>query len=189
MNRNGGNQSVAKIVKQVLNSQEERKWKLTTFSSGIDSTMQSIDLTSISNGTTSSSRVGSQIRLKKLNLNWVSAIGDSTNLIRVAIVFWKPNDAVDVPQQSEVFQTSGCLAPYLKLNPSRFKLVKDFLLIFDTYHPVQKGEIEIKLDQLVSYVPGLDTGMNHLYLLVFSDSGGVPNPTFEFNSSVEFVDD
>lgn len=188
MNTNGGNQSIAKIVKQVLTSQEERKWFLTTFNSGVSSTLIATDLTSIPNGTTVNSRIGSQIKLKKLILNWVCGIGDTTNLVRVLLFFWKPNDAVDLPQQSEIFQTTSTYSPLLKLNPSRYKPVKDFLLIFDTYHPVQKGSIEINLEQLVSYVPGVDTGMNHLYLGVYSDSGGVPNPSFEFNSSVEFVD-
>lgn len=188
MNRNGGNQSVAKIVKQVLMSNEEKKWFLSSFSSGVDNTIQNQDLSSISNGTTSSSRIGSQIRCKKLHMKWVATLGDTTNLIRVLIHFWKPNDAVDVPQQSELFQNSSILSPLLKLNPNRFRPVRDLLIRLDTYHPIVTGELEIKLDDLISYVPGLDTGMNHLYLTVFSDSGGVPNPTFEFVTSLDFVD-
>lgn len=189
MNRNGGNQSIAKIVKQVLNSNVEKKWVTTTYSSGIDSTLVNKDLSTLSTGSTVNTRVGSQIRVKKLRLKWYAVIGDTTNIIRVILHYWRPNDAVDVPQQSELFQNSSILSPLLKLNPNRFKMIKDLYITLDTYHPTQKGEIEIDLDQLISYVPGLDTGMNHLYLSYLSDSSGVPNPTFAFDASLDFVDE
>lgn len=188
VNTNGGNQSIKKIVKQILDSKDELKFKLTTFSSGVDTTMQATDLSSIPNGNTSSSRIGATIQAKRLRIKWVAGAGDTTNLIRFSIVYWKPNDAVDVPQASEVYQTSGCLAPILNINPSRFKLMVDKLVFFDTYHPIRSGEMDLRLGEYISYVPGLDTGMNHLYLLVQSDSGGVPNPSFEFSASLDYVD-
>lgn len=188
MNRNGGNQSIAKIVKQVLASNEEKKFALFSFGATVDSTMQVLDLTNISNGTTVSTRVGAQIRLKKLHVKWNAIVGDSTNLLRVTVIYWKPNNAVDVPQASEVYQTTGVLAPLLKLNPNRFKAISDFLIPMDTYSPHKKGEFDLDTNELVSYAPGLDTGMNHLYLCVQSDSGGVPNPTFNFVGSVDYTD-
>ncbi len=189
MNRNGGNQSVAKIVKQVLNSQEEKKFYQTSFSSGVDSTMVNHDFTSIPQGTTSSSRIGANIKLRSLKMKWVATLGDSTNLIRVLVFYWKPNDAVDVPQQSELFQNSSILSQPLKINPNRFTLLADLLIQLDTYHPVKTGEINLKLGSNVSFVPGVDTGMNHVYLSCFSDSAGVPNPTFEFVGCVTYTDD
>ncbi len=183
-----GKQSVAQIVKQVLNSQEEQKFILSSFSSGVDTTMQNLDMTSIPNGTTVSSRIGASVKLKKLKLKWTAALGDTTNRIRVLIFHWKPNDAVDVPQESELYQTTGVLAPLLKIKPNRYKLLKDLLITMDTYHPIVSGDISLDLGQIVSYTPGVDTGMNHLYMSVKSDSGGVPNPTFEFNACVYYTD-
>lgn len=184
------NKTVAKVVKQVLKSQEEKKFFLSSFSSGVDSTMQSNDLSQIPQGTSASARIGSNIRTVQLNLKWAAYIGDTTNILRVIIFHWKPNDAVDIPQQSEIFQTTGVLAPTLKnLNPNRFTKLVDFLIPLDTYHPMKVGQFKLKLGQLISYVPGLDTGMNHLYLSVFSDSGGVPNPTFEYVASLDYTDD
>ncbi len=188
MNTNGGNQSVAKIVKQVLNSQEEKKFFLSSFSSGVDSTLQNVDMSAVPQGTTASSRIGASIKLSALHLKWVAHLGDTTNLLRVIIHHWKPNDAVDVPQASEIFQTSGVLAPLLKIKPNRFTVLVDLLISLDTYHPMKTGSLDLKLGQLVSYVPGLDTGMNHLYLSILSDSGGVPNPTFEFVASMVYTD-
>lgn len=184
------NKTVAKVVKQVLKSQEEKKFFLSSFSSTVDSTLQNVDMSAIPQGTTASSRIGSNIRTTQLNFKWAAYLGDTTNIIRVIIHHWKPNDAVDVPQQSEIFQTTGVLAPTLKnLNPNRFTKLADFLITLDTYHPMKVGSFKLKLGQLISYVPGLDTGMNHLYLSVFSDSGGVPNPTFEFIASLDYTDD
>lgn len=188
VNTNGGNQSIKKIVKQVLDSKEELKFKLTSFSSGVDSTMQATDLSAISNGNTSSTRVGATIQAKKLRIKWVCGMGDATNLVRFSIFYWKPNDAVDIPQASELYQTTGCLAPILNIKPNRFKLLFDKLIFFDTYHPIRSGEMEFRLGEYISYVPGLDTGMNHLYLVVQSDSGGVPNPHFEYSASLDYVD-
>ncbi len=189
MNTNGGNQSVAKIVKQVLKSQEEKKFFLSSFSSTVDSTLVNHDFSGIPQGTTASSRIGATIKLVSLKLRWTAYLGDTTNLIRVVIHHWKPNDAVDVPQASELFQTTSVLAPLLKIQPNRFTRMAELLIPLDTYHPMKTGEINLKLGQLVSFVPGLDTGMNHLYLSVFSDSGGVPNPTFEFVASLYYTDE
>lgn len=150
--------------------------------------MQATDLSSIPNGNTSSSRVGASIQAKRLRIKWVAAMGDATNLIRFSIFYWKPNDAVDVPQASEIYQTSGCLSPLLMISPNRFTLLYDKLVFFDTYHPIRSGEMELRLGEYISYVPGLDTGMNHLYLVVQSDSGGVPNPNFEYAASLDYVD-
>ncbi len=184
------NKTVAKVVKQVLKAQEEKKFFLTTFSSTVDSTLQNVDLSAIPQGTTASSRIGSSIRTTQLNFKWAAYLGDTTNIIRVLIFHWKPNDAVDVPQASELFQTTGTLAPLLKnLTPNRFTKLVDMNIALDTYHPMKQGGFKLKLGQLISFVPGLDTGMNHLYLSVFSDSGGVPNPTFEFNASLDYTDD
>lgn len=189
VNTNGGTQSIAKIVKQVLNSNVEKKWKTTTFSSGVDNTLTNTDLSSISNGNTVNTRVGASIRATRLRLKWYAVIGDTTNIIRVVLHYWKPNDAVDVPQQSELFQNSSILSPLLKLNPNRFKMIRDLYITMDQYHPTQSGELDIKLAELISYMPGLDTGLNHVYLSVISDSGGVPNPTFSFDASLDFVDE
>lgn len=172
----------------MLASQEEKKFFLATYSSGVDATLQNVDLSAIPQGTTASARVGATIKARKLRMKWSAYLGDTTNIFRVLIFHWKPNDAVDVPQASELFQTTGVLAPLLKITPNRYTLLLDLLITLDTYHPLRTGSINLDLGQLISYVPGLDTGMNHLYLSVFSDSGGVPNPTFEFNSSVEYTD-
>ncbi len=188
VNTNGGSKKVSKIVKQILQSSEEKKFFLSSFSSGVDSTMQIVDLSAIPQGTTASTRVGATIKVQKLNLRWTAYLGDTTQLIRVLIFHWKPNDAVDVPQASELYQTTGCLAPLLKIQPNRFTVVHDMLIQMDTYHPMKYGVLELKLGQLISYVPGLDTGMNHLYLTVYSDSGGVPNPTFDFVASLTYTD-
>ncbi len=188
VNTNGGTQKISKIVKQVLQSTEEKKFFLSNFSSTVDSTMQNVDLSGIPQGTTASSRVGATIKVHKLNLRWSSYLGDTTNMIRVVIFHWKPNDAVDVPQSSELFQTTSTLAPLLKITPNRYTILHDMLISMDTYHPMKVGVLQLKLAQLVSFVPGLDTGMNHVYLSVFSDSGGVPNPTFEFVASLTYTD-
>lgn len=150
--------------------------------------MQNHDFSAIPNGTTSSTRVGASIQAKRLRIKWVANLGDTTNQIRVLIHYWKPNDAVDVPQASELFQTTGTLAPLLKITPNRFKPIWDHLIVLDTYHPILSGDMTLNLGEIISYVPGLDTGMNHLYLSVYSDSGGVPNPTFEFTASLDYVD-
>lgn len=188
VNTNGGNQSVAKIVKQVLNSNEERKFAVSSFNSTISTTLQTHDFTSISQGTTVQGRIGATIQCKKLFMKWVAYIGDSTNMLRVSIIQWRPSDTVDIPQASEVYSTTGVLAPFLKMQPSRFKVLHDVLISLDQYHPMKVGNIELDLGFKTQYDQGADTGTSHLYLVVQSDSAGAPNPSFEFVAKVEYVD-
>jgi hypothetical protein len=188
VNRNGGNQSVAKIVKQVLSSQDERKFNLSSFNSTVSTTLQIHDFTSIAQGTTAQTRIGATIQVKKLFMRWVAYIGDTTNLLRVSIFQWRPSDTVDLPQASEVYLTSGVLSPLLKMKPSRFKMISDFLISLDQYHPMKTGSLELDLNFNVQYDLGVDTGSSHLYLVVQSDSAGAPNPSLEFAAKVEYVD-
>jgi len=188
VNRNGGNQSIAKIVKQVLSAQDERKFYVSSFNSTISTTLQTHDFTSIPQGTTVQGRIGATIQVKKLFMKWVANIGDSTNLLRVSIFQWRPSDTVDIPQASEVYATTGVLSPLLKMKPSRFKMLSDFLISLDQYHPMKTGSLELDLGFSTQFDQGGDTGSSHLYLTVQSDSAGAPNPSFEFVGKVEFVD-
>lgn len=188
MNINGSKQSVAKIVKQVLDSKEERKFALTSFNSSIATTLQTHDFTNISQGITVQGRIGATINVKKLSMKWLAYIGDTTNVLRVSIFSWKVSDTVDLPQASEIYLTTGVLSPFLKMQPSRYKLHYDLLIPLDQYHPMRSGSIELDLNEKVQYDQGLDTGSNHLYLVVQSDSAGIPNPTFEFTAKVTYTD-
>lgn len=183
--------SIQSVVKSYLNSTLEKKWiSPTTGGAGISSTASSFDLTTMAQGTTANTRVGATITIKRIILKEVVQTGDATNIVRSTLIHWKPDNGVDVPQMVELYNDSTYPynSPFLPIKPSNFRVLSDVQFNVDTYNPQKIKEREIILDHKVSFGLGVNTGKDHLYLLVVSDSGAVPNPVYTLNAVVEFTD-
>jgi hypothetical protein len=196
-------QSQSDVEKRIKNSvlasvrsSSELKWlNVAALSNPITATTYFADLTNISQGSTSGTRNGDTVRLVKLRFAWSCIVGDPTNVVRITIIKWLMNTTSDVPAQSEIFQDTSTgpravLCPFVPNQPSRFRVLHDSIHSLDTLaHPQLLGVINMKLGFETEFDQGANTGRNHVYICLTTDSSVTPHPAFSHESMVWFTDD
>lgn len=182
-------------VRSMQDSVKEIKYIVPAVISLSLNSFNAVDLTSlITQGTTAQTRIGANVYLKKLEMTWQALLGDPTNLVRVLIYEWLVDSSTDVPQITELLEDSSTiprqiLSPLLVIKPHRFRMLHDGLVDLDTYHPQRHGKLTIKLGNMkVGYNLGVNTGRNHLYITLLSDSGVIPAPTFSYEMKILYTD-
>jgi hypothetical protein len=187
---------VKREIMQSLNSRLQLKWIAPAALTTVGYTGVIVDLASPSQGTAVNNRIGNNIFVRDVRINWNLLVADTTNLVRLTLVVWFPNDASDSIQLNEVYTDTGsgtrsCLAGINPTKPSRFRLLHDELLSLDTYHPQLSGSIYKKFnnDQKVSFNSSGTTGMSKFFLIAVSDSSAIPDPSFNYEVLVNYTDD
>lgn len=186
--------SVEEKITKILNKRVAEKYITPAIIGTSSSSTVYTDVSDIGQGTTILTRTGGEIRLKRFVLRWNAVVADVTNLIRVILFVWKPSSTSDTPSDAELFNdpsdtTRKVISPTLPLKPSRFRILKDSTVMLDSYHQQRCGDFSIDLGDLkVSYDLGVNTGVNHLYLAVVSDSSAVSHPTFNYEMLLYFSD-
>jgi hypothetical protein len=153
-----------------------------------------IDFTStVSIGTTELTRIGNRIRVKRIELRFFLLTSNASNMFRLLIFKWRPDTSSDPPALSEILTDTGSntrqtLSPFLVQNPSRFKILMDWTVALDTYHPMKHHSIFLDCDDELSFTANnVQTGQNHFYMCYMSDST-VTGPAFTYESIVHFTD-
>jgi len=195
---NGNNSSVAtvkNIVKKTIMATKTLKWYQDDSGNGSFSTSGVIHSPSllISQGTTALQRVGAAVLLKNIHFRCAFLLGDATNIMRLTVFKWIPSNTSDAASIGEIFDSSGtggltCLAPFLLYSPSRFKILYDKFWELDVYHPTKTLEFDVPLNFRTEFDIGVNTGRNHIYYCVSSDSGGVPHPNYDICTQLSWVD-
>jgi len=192
MQKQAKSQTVTKQqVKSMITSALVPNYADFSTSSTTTTTPTFVDMTSLAPGTGQNLRSGSSVSLKKLTFYYNTTLADSTNFVRIVIFKWFPSSTSDVPTAAELFFGGGgqvWSAPFFGGHPSRFKVLFDKLIALDAAHVVEIGKVVLKLNHLVEYDNGVNTGKNHLYYSICSDSGGVPNPSFVINTQLQFTE-
>jgi len=186
-------QDVRKMIKSFAEAQiEDKYFVLNSGPTSIDFNGTVQDMMLISQGLSDLNRIGDEIRITSMSLN-LQVIGvDATNLMRVVIFKWRP---ATVPSVASILSFGGgtANAPLSALNRDRsvdYKIYYDHTFALSTATNVSQA-VSIKhipLKGLCQYQAGTTSGTNHLYLLVISDSGAVPNPSLQFMTRVNFTD-
>jgi hypothetical protein len=188
-------QQLIQKVMSKIDKKRDVKWYEFYSSYGQATTWIFNDLTgAIAQGTSASDRIGTTIRLSKINFRAMVAVGDATNVYRIILFRWRVSDTSDAPGAAELFSPTGLgsypvNAPLLPTKPSRFQIVKDWTFSLATnWQPVQIFNFDLPLNWDVAYDTGVNTGKDHLYMATCSDSGGVPNPSAIFEHMIHFHD-
>jgi len=185
---------IVNIVKSISHQDVEKKWlnyaTLTTFSA----TPTYLDMTSLSVGSSITTRIGNQIKVKDFEIRWQATVADSSNLIRVLLVEWKMDDTVMACDYARILTDTSSgqravHAPFVPTVPSIFKIHMDLRISVDAFHPVRVGYEKLKLNISSQYAPGVNSGKNHVYLIIFSDSAAVAHPEFDYEVLFRFEDD
>lgn len=143
-------------------------------------------LSLVGQGIASNQRTGDHINSKYMEVNQSLIVGDATNFVRVLWFQWKPNSATSGPSVGALLQNPAwpVESPVNDVNKTLL-----FVVLSDkTYAMSQSGAnacIRLKQkfygkrlgDKGLQFNPAANTGFNHIYCYVFSDSVAAPNPS------------
>jgi len=181
---------VSKIAKNVVSRKIETKYIDSTYNSGFDTT-GTIQILSniITQGVTDSDRVGDKCEMKSLAMRGYASYGDTVNIMRVILFQWKPSSTT-APVITDILQTVHRFSHYNHDKKALYRVLYDTTFnLNDTNRRQQliKRTLKLKLKTLKFENAGVN-GMNHIYLLGISDSGGVPNPAVQLDFRLTFKD-
>jgi len=179
-------------VKQMINANniKTQNYIDSGTSGSLTTTGTYTDMTLIAAGTGQNQRNGSAIEVFQLDLFISFVLGDTTNLCRLVIFEWLPSSTSDTPTDSELFfggTGSRWIAPFQGVKPSRFKILHDKIFNLDVAHVQVHEEIRLKLKVNASYDNTVNTGKNHIFVCLVSDSSAVPHPTFILNYQLHYL--
>lgn len=182
-----------------LQSKEELKSKdVDIASTGVDTSGYMELLSGISQGTSSSERIGDQVSLRKLEFRTLLSANstDATNVIRCIIFQW--NDANNTPNIGKVLQNQTAGLVLTSQYVRDYIEQKTLSILYDQCFPLSTaGSAQVYESLLIQKFPeptatfdtgSSSTGTGQLYVVFVSDSGGVPNPTIQFDSRLYYYD-
>lgn len=198
---NNKNSNMLRLVKQVVNKQVQKNIETKFVDTSIDGTTGIIygtaliqRITTIAQGTADINRVGDRVLLNGLSLKFNCVAGDTVNRVRVSVIRWQEDDGSVLPTNSSVYQgiTSSIQAffNYDGLKGGRFKVLYDKIVDVET----QNGDTQLfyhktfNLKKAQIGFTGSVSGRGHLYVIVNSDSAGIPHPTFDGLARVTYKD-
>lgn len=185
--RNLGKYVNSKIYK-ALNKTIEQKY-LDTFVDGttgiVFGTALIVKVSAPTQGTSDIQRVGDRIKAMALNFKYNCVAADTVNRMRVSVIRWQEDDGSTLPSNSQIYQniTSNIQSffNYDNISSGRFKVlydkVEDIELTNGNAQMYRHKYIKLKGTKIG--FTGSTSGRGHLYVIVNSDSGLTPHPSFD----------
>lgn len=179
-------------VQKLIEDPIELKFYDHTFSTfTMDTTPSFFDIFQPSQGTSSNQVVGAQVDLKSIQYNMRFVRVDTTNYVRMVIFQWLFDTLTDTPNWIQMFQFQSAgiptdqndyMSPYLcgQGKGPAFKVLKDIELNLDSDDSVVqvKGYINKGFKKRITFNDDQSpqTGVNHIYVMIVSDSGAISHP-------------
>jgi len=183
-------------VKQLVSNVQEKKfWQLYSGYASVNASGTIVKWSSIPQGDTVSSRDGSEINFKNLELRFsifsTAAAVMTGNAFRIIVFQWKPDDAVAVPAVGDIIDTAFTQPCF---SPVRFQTHQEFRVMFDRLYRVYNGGpgvagTKVTLRRAAKRIryTGATSGTNQIYVLVISDAA-VQTPSWSYGAYLRFVD-
>jgi len=179
-------------VKQMINA---NNIKTQNYSDGgsantLTTTGTYTDLTALAPGTGQNLRNGSAIEVFEADIFISFVLGDTTNLCRIVVFEWFPSSTSDTPTDTELFfggTGNRWIAPFQGVRPSRFKILHDKIFNLDVAHVQVHEAMTLKLKVNSSFDNSVNTGKNHLYVCLVSDSSAIPHPGYILNYQLHYL--
>lgn len=209
------NERQKRQVKRLIGSRVETKHINVRTTLGVSATGYIGDVTNCVQGLDDHERIGTEIMLKSINLNYQLRCGDETNEVRVMLVQWGEDTKNGIlPTFQDVLNPNA--PSYLTANHN-FQDAKTFKILYDRIHSlagdgavggaayvispygpasVTNQRIRIfgkKLSKKVHFEEGPSPevdGLNKIYLMVISDSASLSlvHPYMEYDCLINFTD-
>jgi len=151
-----------------------------------------INLVQIAQGDGFLNRDGNQIKVKKITLNWRLNHSSSASIpthARLLIVRNKDQVADYQPVWDDVMNSASALATRHPVTGNRYAHVYDKDIIADTYHPLVRGSVTLKMNTDVRFngTIGDDVEKNG-YTLLYISNQVLYTPTFTYTWQTHFTD-
>lgn len=209
------NERQKRQVKRLIGSRVETKHINVHTTTSVTGAGYIGDVTYCAQGLDDHQRVGTEIMLKSLNLNYLIRCGDETNELRVMLVQWMEDTKNGIlPTFQDVLNPN---APSYLTAQHNFLDAKPFKVLYDRIHSlagdgavgggtyvispygpasVTHNRVRIfgkKLSKKVHFEEGPDPevdGLNKIYLMMISDSPGISlvHPSVEYDCLINFTD-
>lgn len=198
------NRTQKRQVRSIVNSNLEKKYFDTLLSGTVSTTAQISKLTTIPTGTTDSTRVGDKVKMLSLNLRFLFGAADATNVCRFIIFQWHLNDGT-APVVTDILNNTGVtdvfMAYYNHDQGKNFTVLCDKMIIsclnasnanvwFKWRHSFnRKRKLSDKfVKNTIKFIAAANTGMDHIYMLIVSDSSALTHPGYNLDSRVTYTD-
>jgi hypothetical protein len=151
-------------------------------------------MTTIPQGDTDTTRDGDQLSVEWSELHYACLVNatDVSNLMRVIAFCWHFDDGGQAPTPSLILQSST--TPLSSYNRDSVK-EKAFTVLHDNLVALYSGGVGNKSFYYrnpkkfkITFTAGGNTGKNHIYLLIVSDSAVTPFPIFTSYHRTQFFD-
>lgn len=171
-------------------------------------------LSNIGQGDTAMTRTGDDIHFVRYQMTAeIFNQADVHNTMRIIIFQWRPDDAIDAPTVAKLLDniSSSAVYPthyqYNYVTRTKYNVLydKSFVLMptyaFNSSGVVTSGvsraavntfkvniDTRRKLNKIIRFNEGLNSGKNKLYMLVVSDSILATHPTIAYSANIFFED-
>lgn len=182
----------AQVKRMIARKAELKYFDLVQTATGVSSSGSVWDLSAMTQAAGLNHRIGDEITTVWLEIQFASAIADSTNFMRYVVFIWN-NDTAGVTPTLAAVLANGNDAQTLQHVVTN---AKDTIVLLDVVHklsavsnPTERTRHIIGLkNKIIEYTDNATTGNKHLYLAAVSDSTAVAHPTVEFASRLAFRD-
>lgn len=150
-------------------------------------------------GTGENQRVGDVVRLSSFTVEGSMICSDATNIMRVIVFRWRPDNSIDSPSWTKILQDTTNLPFFSPINEASLQQSKIHVLLDKSYTMVLNTASGLKRFKWRFYGKRLGkkklafntnaiTGMDNIYMFMISDSLAVSHPAVQFQTRVVFTD-
>lgn len=178
-----------KLIDQRINQNSEQKHYDTTYGSAVSSTGITIQMTGVAQGDGDNQRIGDSIQFSELSFRMLFENIDNYNVLRMLVVQWHPNDAVDPCEVTKVLNSASYLSNLNWHRRSDYRVLYDNMFKVDSDDPVAIKKVVIKNKvRKVLYNEGTPTGHNQIFLIIISDSTTINHPQVNYHRRLTYYD-
>lgn len=176
----------------ILRSQETKAFDRAQTALAIPLTGSRILLSNIPEGTAEGERIGDQIHVQSIELNFQWQVADSTNTVRAVIVKLR-DPGTDYLEASELFAQGtayATLSPFNYNNRKRYNILWDSgPMTLTTQDPQLTRRVNISPKFPVTFQSGSSLiGQNLIYMYLVSDSAVSTHPVFTGFAQIKYKD-
>lgn len=183
-----------KQVKQLVAAPMERKSFHASYQdAALSDTHIVSELFQVSQGDTQDTRDGSKCKITSCFIRGNVVAGDSTNIIRLTLIRWKPNST---PTAAQIYESATIGTNGAMFSSFNHEYRGDFVVLQDKFISVEAtaGQLQRMFTLRCGHQPATTfndaatTGANKLFLVASADSLAVSHPTATFWSEIYYTD-
>lgn len=199
-NRKRPSKKFVKTVRHIIEKTVEKKYRFYQSGSTVSSLGYALYLTDVPIGTSDTTRIGDQISLRSVRFKITATVADTTNWVRVILFQYIPqiDSSTFTPTTYPIANilidtTTTWLSPYSHDNRYNFRILYDktHLVVSNQSNQLTmfKGFIKkFPRDKIQYYAGSTTTQVNAIHMLILSDSGVAPHPSFTYSIKLNFSD-